>query len=209
MTVKFLGCRTQFEVRVGHRHSVDVVLHIRREDITSMRTAEKWGEILFLLQDSILPRLFHDEIEISTARLGRKKMPPELGIGGIPLETGEKNQQARRRKGTSAAHQDHQPKDPTKKNKDIYYAFGKSVKLAYRLQDAKSAPSATLVVNEKANCSHRRYRLLSKLPQTILVWGYSCDVNTSHECHVNTDEVMLSAGRPEFIPTSALFRRAP
>jgi hypothetical protein len=208
MTVKFLGCRTQFEVRVGRRHSVDVVLHIRREDMNRMRTAEKWGEVLLLLQESILPRLFHDEIEISTARLDRKKLPPDLGIGGIPVITGEKNHLSRRKK-ASATDQGHQQQDPTKKHKEIYYAFGKSVKLAYRLQETKSAPSATFLVNEAAQCRNKRYRLLSKLSKTICVWGYSCDViNSSGDCLEGADDVMLSAGRPELIPTAALFRRA-
>jgi hypothetical protein len=208
MCAKFLGCRTQFEVRVGHRHSVDVILHIRRHDVDKMRTAERWDEVLLLLQESILPRLFHDEIEISAAKLGGKKLPPELGVGGIPIEAGDKNQQSRRRK---VADQGQQPQDPTKKQKEVYYAFGKSVKLAYRLQEAKSAPSATFVVNEKETCRRKRYRLLSKLSKTICVWAHSCDaVSTIDGCPDGAEEeFMLTAGRPELIPTSALFRHAP
>jgi hypothetical protein len=64
MSFKLIGSRTQFELRVGDHHSVDVVLHVRRQDADTMRTNERWDDILLLLQMSILPRMFHDEIEV-------------------------------------------------------------------------------------------------------------------------------------------------
>jgi hypothetical protein len=219
MTLKFMGSRTQFELRVGDHHSVDVVLYIRRQDVETMRNNERWDEILLSLQTSILPRMFHDEIEMSRAKILRKVVPPELGPGGIPVGAGEKNQQSRRRRtmaktatvrARARASQQEHSRDPPKRERELNYAFGKKVKFAYHLKESKNSPSVTFVVDE-----NKKYKLLTKLSKSICLWAYPCDPAASNdngngEAHaICDDELLLTAGRPEMIPLASLFRHYP
>lgn len=202
MAMNFIGCRTCFEVRVGSHHSAEMVLHLRRKDVRRMRQREILTEIINLLKLSVIPRMFHEEIEASQAALTKKKLPPELGPGGVPVEVGEKNRQQnqqRKRKSAnpskSAANQ--QVSEPSQKEKAMYHAFGKGVKLAYRLQESKSSASATLVVNGDG-----QYARLTKLSKRILIWGYPLDPD-----HI-TEEDVPASGQQEMIPISCLFRQS-
>jgi hypothetical protein len=90
----------------------------------------------------------------------------------------------------------------------VYYAVGKKVKLAYRLQEPKGGPSATFLVDDD-----KTYKLLTKLSKTICVWSYPCDPGAgSNDANDDGlaacgDEPLLTAGRPEKIPLSSLFRQ--
>ena len=91
--MKIVGTRTFLEVRVGRHQSVEILLHLRRCDVTWFRT--NWNvlqtEFFDLLQSSVLPRLFATEMEINDAIITNTPLPPELGPGGIPMTIGEKN----------------------------------------------------------------------------------------------------------------------
>jgi len=206
--------RADLEWFNGHRR--------RRQDNDEEPVSEQRGkkkaahnprleEIKILLQTSILPRMFSSEIEIENAKqMGIKNLPPELGPGGVPVQAGEKNTEynsnGRKRKRMTkkqfAEAEREKEKTEERKKKDIYYVFGKQVRLAYRLQDFKSKPSETLVFDNKNSGQARdgRLRALSKVSKPILIWCFPIDDDK------DDFDSGASLVRPQFIPMAELFR---
>lgn len=230
--MKIAGTRTFLEVRVGAAlQSAEVVLHVRRADISWFNNDSKgndyvvFQELLELLQASVLPRMFADEIEANNnakTRHANQPLPPELGPGGIPVTVGEKNSAAAAKKKNAAA-----PHGAAKRQrvmskakqaalkrlaqeaerqrrsneKDVYYAASAHIQIAYRLEDISSSrsSSATLLFGREANGSCCQ---LKKLSKRILLWCYPISLDNDKGI-VPTDE---GFARPEFIPMASIFR---
>lgn len=101
--MKVKGTRTFLELRVGRRQSVEVILQLRRSDLdwfnNNNSDTNGMANLLALLQTSILPRIFEQEIESNFYRFACAacadkqgsntipQPPPEhIGPGGIPLD---------------------------------------------------------------------------------------------------------------------------
>lgn len=187
-----------------------------------------FDEIMELLQTSILPRMFSNEIEMENAKQNRKKPSPELGPGGIPVISGEKNHDQQQRKAAGGNNKGRKRKRLTKKQladlerekekleqrkkKDIYYAFGRrgGIKLAYRLQDRNSNPAETLLYDDDDIDSNNRkkkagkFRTLTKLSKRVLIWCYPSSGKDDDDDMMDTGTLV----RPEFIPMASIFRRS-
>ena len=230
-TMKITGTRTYFEVRVGRFQSAEVLLHLRRSDVPWFQQNGEvlQPELLRLLQSSVLPRLFADEIEQNHAAICHTKPPPNLGPGGVPITIGEKNTQKKKAAATKATtannntindnkrkrglskkkqaelkrQQEEAAREQRKNEKDIYYATGETIRIAYRLEPA-SASGATLLFRndddgdgDESSKKHAGFRALKKLSKRILVWCYPANA-----------EQPVSEGflRPEVLPIASLFR---
>jgi hypothetical protein len=231
--MKLTGTRVFLEVRVGPLHSVEVVLHVRSCDrpwFESLSSTNASGplpvSLMDLLETSILPRWFTDEIvQDMSKHLQRKAPPPVLGPGGVQVVTGEANvlaqqkkqqQQANGKKGkrrrggakaaaAAAAAAAEQQRIADAKKKDVYYAFSETMQIAYRLQEIATKHQSiqpTLVFSNKI-----KMQSLIKLPRRILLW---CSPPSSERTNStnNEEESDKSGGfyRPEFIPMASIFR---
>jgi hypothetical protein len=219
--------RTYLEARVGAFHSVEILLHVRRQDLPwfNEQQASSTRELFSILQRSILPRMFATEIEVSHAKETGKQLPPPLGPGGLPIEVGEtnlrlqqqqKNAKKRRKltKKQLAAEVARREKEEDKKEKDVYHAFGTTMQLTYRLEDEpKRKPPVTLLFREsgKEDQSFRGpsgrgrgdMQRLIKLSKRLIIWCYPYD--TSQSIEPDPPGGML---RPEMVPMSELFRES-
>jgi hypothetical protein len=229
--MKLTGTRVFLEVRVGPLHSVEVVLHVRASDrawFESLSSTNVSGplpvSLMDLLENSILPRWFTDEIvQDMSKHLQRKVPPPVLGPGGIQVVTGEANvlaqqkkqqqekqqqgKKGKRRRGgakaaaaAAAAAAAEQQRIADAKKKDVYYAFSETMQIAYRLQEIATKHQSiqpTLVFTDKI-----KMQALIKLPRRILLW---CSPPERTSINKESDK---SGGfyRPEFIPMASIFR---
>jgi len=172
--MKITGTRTYFEVRVGRYQSAEVLLHLRRSDVPWFQENGEvlQPELLRLLQSSVLPRLFANEIEQNHAAICHTKPPPNLGPGGVPITIGEKNTQKKkasaakatttnnnnindnkRKRGLSKKkqaelkrQQEEAAREQRKNEKDIYYAMGETIRIAYRLEPASAGATLLLML---------------------------------------------------------------
>lgn len=211
--MKLTSTRTCLEVRVGTFHSAELVLHVRRDDLRwfNGQHAAHTQQLFSLLQHHILPRMFGTELEVSHARQSGKPLPPPLGPGGIPIEVGEVNlkrqqqQQTKKRKRQLskkqlAAELQRQQENANKTKKDVYYAFGSSLQLAYRLADEpKRKPPATLVFGSSQ--SSDAMQPLIKLSKRVILWCYPHDPKQPLE-----PDPPGGLHRPEMISLADLFR---
>lgn len=209
------GTRTHIEVRVGKFHSAEVALHLRRCDLQWFNRGNGDGgsfmpQVLQLLQASVIPRMFSDEIEISHAKKTRSKIPPKLGPGGIPIEEEEQQQpnarQTRKKRGRLTKKQlaeieKQQQEAEGRKHKDVFYAFGSEIQFAYRLEERKTKPSATLVRRSGAS-SKGSFMELIKLSKRIYLWCYPYDPSKPME-----GDREGGFPRPELVSMSHLFRQ--
>lgn len=206
--------RTFLEVRVGDLHSAEVILHVRRDDIPwfNSRGQAHAAELFALLQTSILPRMFGDEVEESHAAKTSDTRPPKLGPGGIPIESiGEKNKaadetrvRAKRKRLTKKQIQSMEAEkecEQSNKTKDVYYAFGENILLAYRLEEAKKNTYTTLVV-PKGFKKQRHLQELHKLSKRIVLYCYKHDP----EGILESEPPGGGFPRPDMIPMSNIFR---
>jgi hypothetical protein len=226
--MKLTGTRAFLEVRIGHLHSVEVVLHVRAADrawfeaLPAAPSGPLPKALIALFQGSIIPRWFSDEIvQDMSKHLKRKVPPPVLGPGGRPVLIGESNMLAQQRKQQQAAAGKkgkrsrgakqaaaaaavaaaEQQKVADTKKKEVYYAFGETMQIAYRLKEiatTKQSAHPTLVFTESG-----AMQSLIKLPHRILLWCSPPSTNST------TEEESDSGGgfyRPEFIPMASIFR---
>lgn len=243
------GTRTYLEVRVGKVCSAEVILHLRKADVSWFHydydcdekdmdndNDKEWGDgalsmtkqtrlpdVLQLLQESVIPRMFADEVEAmhTSQSRSRKKVPPgPLGPGGIPLPSIEthnnssnsnkplrkKRRLTKKQKAELAKHEQEQL--TRKKEKDLYYAFGSNLQLAYRLEEPETKPTITLCQTMSTSRSHdeassSRYIQVKKLSKRIAVWCSPYDPTSNTVDEIEEDPL----GRPEFIPMAQLFRQ--
>lgn len=228
--MKLTGTRVFLEIRVGPLHSVEVVLHVRATDrawfesLSSSMAGPLPASLMDLLEKSVIPRWFTDEIvQDMSKHLQRKVPPPVLGPGGQQVVAGEANvlaqqkkqqqqQQAAGKKGkrrrggakeaaATAAAAAEQQRIADAKKKDVYYAVSETMEIAYRLQEIATKHQSihpTLVFTEKI-----KMQSLIKLPRRFLLW---CSPPSSTKS--NNEESDKSGGfyRPEFIPMGSIFR---
>lgn len=234
--------RSQIDVRVGRSHVVETLIHLRREDyLWYLENEEEINEeFLQLLQESIIPRMFDAELEEYHNKLSPELMPlPEDPLGSKNTKSLNKAiaNQTNKRKGrkkkiplSEIQQQKAELKEQRtqeKLTKDISYAFGSTIQMAYRLQALYSKTQAydqrTLLFPEssdnrlsegkgsfkakKGEQSEKETDQLLfscpiKLPQRILIWISKIDPNDRN----SPDPKGVGFYRPELIPISSLFR---
>jgi hypothetical protein len=184
-------------------------------------------ELFGLLQRSVLPRMFADEVEAKDAAARKQTLPPELGPGGIPYAAGPvpnnkakgsfEGKQAmaagaaagtnkrpswtgKRSKKLVAELRRRQEEENRTKRKDgktIHYAVGDTMQLAYRLVDNTATAGAGATLLYNASSRRPYFRSLTKLSKQIHVWCYPVDLE------LPVDEGFY---RPEAIPLGSVFR---
>lgn len=185
-------------------------MHLRRADwdwyISNEKEIEE--ELLDLLEESVLSRMFGEEVE----EFHRKNNPqifPSEKIGAKNKKSSGKNGSNNKTKGSrkggknaAAAKKQVEVLDEEKKTtKDVYFAFGDILQLAYRKQDLPSwnQGSRTLFFKDGGEGGfHDR----PKLPARLLVW--CSKINPQNKTDPDPDNVGFY--REEMIPISALFR---
>lgn len=211
--MKVVNPRTFLEIKVGQHQCVEIILHIRRSDILWFNDSDedsRFEELLQLLESKVLPRMFQDELEKTTAELNKEELPPPLGPGGVPIA--EKNEIAKKRKrfnrkeaALELQRREEEEKKQEKKEKDIHYAFGENIRLTYRLQtinqNVKEPRTDTLVFSDDK--AESKLTPLHKLSKRLLVWCYPRVPGSDPTA---PDPPGGGFIRSEFIPTADLFR---
>ena len=212
-TMKILRPRTFVELRVGRHQSVEVVIHVRRRDIPWFNEEEDpthFLQLLSILQTSILPRMFADEIEENCyARLQKQdssfvRPPKSLGLGGRVQEDPKSMPNApprKRGKGLFSKARQAEIKRlqlealrmEKKNEKDVYYATHPSMTVTYRLE-VLPQPNATLLFDDDES---NHLLALKKLQRRILLWCYPPPCDAEPE-----DTAEEGFHRPELIPLS-------
>lgn len=193
-------------------------------------------DLFQVLEQSVLPRMMPQEIEDLHYKHNREtKQPPPLGPSGIPIlvadgsdtnknNKGKKQDNAKKGGGTkrkrmtakekaAAAFQEEQSKQENKRQKDVYYAFGKTLQLAYKWEDIASTTkgsnnSALLVFRNDDTAKNGNNQnqgilcQLDKLPKRIVAWVFPFDPSKPTEPDPTDGGFPL----PERIPIAHLFR---
>lgn len=204
--MKVQRSRTYLEIRVSRAYCVEVVLHLRRKDLDWFNNdseTDHWKEFMFLLETSVIPRIFSDELE---ERSSRVKIPP-LGPGGVPIaETNDKNAKPPgKRKGRRKrkAPEIEQEKEDTTKDKEFYHSFGENIQLTYRTDDIKrGSVTMNLTLNEVDGKVMDHYQQLHKLSKRITIWCFPYDPSKPNE----PDPSDGGFPRLDMIPISEIFR---
>ena len=218
--MKIKGNRTFLELRVGSNHSVEVILYLRQADIDwyNSNSEEHTEELYGLMTDSVIPRMCGDEIEHYYSRHYPRDFPAEIGEKNITAKRNNKKGGKRKRgvknKQTKAVgqNQEETSAEESKKIKDIYYAFGENLHVAYRAEDLDRDHSATLIFRnndyskeKKDKIGNGPFKALIKLSKRIVLWCYPLDPNDPTEI----DPEGGGFRRPELIPIANLFRAPP
>ena len=190
-----MSTRTFLELRVGRTHMVDVLLHVRRADVTWFHSSvDNKKELLKLLSQQIIPKECEEEIDRYHEVRNRLHRPPTI--------IGEKNQKGKGKGGRKRkATEPDQPKLERPK-RDVHHVFGDVLRVTYRVEELNANESATLIF-AKRNDSSNNFRQLPKISKRIILWCYPIDKN-------NPTEPAPEGGgfpRPEMLPISSLFRR--
>lgn len=191
--------RTFLELRVGRTHTVDVLLHVRRADVTWFHSsADHKKELLKLLSQQIVPKEFDEEIDRYHELHNRLHRPG-------PTTIGEKNQKGKGGKaGRKRKLMEPEPK-PERQKRDVCHVFGDNLRVTYRVEEFNANESATLIFAPKKTESPEAaslFRQLPKLSKRISLWCYPMDKN-------NPQEPLPEGGgfpRPEMMPITSLFR---
>jgi hypothetical protein len=206
--MKIVKPRTFVELRVGDFQSVEVVIHIRRADIrwfngaithgkvdgetigtTEGRTTGIFTQLVNIIQTSILPRMFADEIEKNHYACVEKVPPPDLGPGGIPIiapkpitvDTSKKSYNHKRQRISKVKQaemkrlEQEAARQQRQDEKDIYFAtnMDNTVQVAYRMEALPKFGHATLVFqHHEEQYQSTSLVSLKKLQRRILVWCY-------------------------------------
>ena len=183
-------------------------------------------DLLQVLSQSVIPREFEKTVEKTFyKRNPHLKPPPKLGQGGIPIWTGpdkpkqpkyNQNKRGKKRRAkpiafTEPANEEGEDEDaPRKIERNVYYAFGQTLQLAYRLEDIteRKGRSATLVFRENNQTERKEEEgimtELARLPKRIVAWIYPYDPKKPNEL----DPSDGGFPNPERIPIAQLFRSA-
>lgn len=163
--------------------------------------------------------MLHREIEEAHYQAHpRAPRPPTLGRGGIPLWVGEQSSSntatkkgskkgtKRKRapakaKGKATAQEDDE-EDKKKPEKDVYYAFGKTLQLAYRCEDVSKSDSVSFTFRKNSDDGDGILRQLDKLPKRVVAWVFPFDPTKPSEVDPTDGGFPI----PERIPIANLFR---
>jgi hypothetical protein len=200
--------RACLEFRVGKSHLVEVLLHLRRADWDWYQSNEQdiSEELLELMEQSVIPRMFGEEIERYHAKRNPNLFPPEkstVGSKNKKTKNHHPNTANKRkpRKGSKTQLPVQQPvvEEEKKPDKDVYFSFGEILQLAYRRQPLSSNRGRTIFFKEGNTGFHN----LPKLPDRLLIW---CSKIVDPQNKTNPDPAGVGFYRPEMIPIASLFR---
>lgn len=188
---------------MGKAHTVEVLLHVLRDDLSWFHSSkEHKKELLKVLSDQIIPKECEEEIDRYQELRNRLHRTPKVTVG-------EKNH---RKKGKGGKKQkapdadEAKPEKPT--TREICNVFGDNLRLVYRVEETNSYETATLIFSERNELSDRSsdFRQRSKLSKRFVLWCYP--LNKSNPTEPIQDE---GGGfpRPEMIPIASIFRKPP
>jgi hypothetical protein len=164
------GTRTFLEPRVGTKHSVEVILHLRQVDLEWFNNSndndtenDHFQQVLQLLSDSMIPRMCHDEVEQYFQNHDPLRFPKDGDdkIGEKNNTTNNINNKKRKQRGGKKQQpavnnvgqgQQQDGEEKTQRgvnNNQMHYAFGESLYCAYKTEDINPVGSATLVFKKK------------------------------------------------------------
>ena len=211
--------RTCLEFRVGKSHLVEVLLHLRRADWDwySRNEQEISDELLELMERSVIPRMFGEEIEQYHVKSKPNLFPPEkstigsknkknnrMRINNSKNQASKNGNQKNSRKGSSSKSQKPAQQIVTdeekKPEKDVYFAFGEILQIAYRRQPVTLSHGKTIFFKEDIAGG---YCDLQKLPYRLLIW---CSKIVDPDNKTNPDLAGVGFYQPEMIPIASLFR---
>jgi len=207
--------RVCLDLKVGNSHLVEVILHLRRTDWEWYQSNhdEIEKELLNLVEESVLPRMFGDEIEAHHRKYNPQIFPPQE-VGAKNKNSKSNSKRSRKGPATSTAISKpiENPSMDEKKPKDIYFAFGRTLQLAYRKQDLQVwnqfgsslvfFKDTAVVDNNNNKKEDAEFHSLPKLSARLLIWCSKIDQQNI----TNPDLDNVGFFRQEMIPISALFR---
>lgn len=205
--------RLCMDLKVGSSHLVEVLLHLRRADWDWYQSNHQVieEELLTLVEETVLPRIFGEEIEAHHRKHNPQIFPPQE-VGGATKATKNHHRQNPKKSkkspttSTIPSKQKETPHEEEQKThlKDVYYAFGETLQLAYRKVEfqAWSHVGRTIFFKDKLNEEDAEFHDRPKLSARLLVWCSKVD----HENKTNPDPDSVGFFRQEMIPVSALFR---
>jgi hypothetical protein len=214
--------RSHIDIRVGS-HLLETLMQLRREDydwyIDNEAVIEH--ELLELLEDSIVPRIFGNEIELYYKELHPHLFPPDQLGATTKGDIGSKNNM--NTKGKKSAHsaskkiarkltaaqkrklekQRQEEQGQQKDEKHVYFSFGELIQLGYRREPIASARGffsqhTLLYEREKEG----QFKHPPKLSDRLLIWISKVDPQNK----TNPDPSGVGFYRPELIPITSLFR---
>jgi hypothetical protein len=223
--MKLSRTRTSLELRVGSNASVRLLLHVRQKDLKwyNADASEHTKELWKLIENSVLPRLMNGEITDSHHKFQGTRKPPPLGRRGIEIsasfltDASAKNTKATNKKGAkrkratskskskaAALLEEAEADNKEKAPKDIYYAFGKALKLVYKCEPVPQSQSASFVFRppDPTKANDGILQQLDKLSHRIVAWCFPYDPTNPTEA----DPTDGGFPRPERIPIAYLFR---
>lgn len=196
---------------------VEVLLQLRRSDWDWYKANEEAveEELLHLLEESVLSRMFSSEIEDFHRKHNPQLFPPESKVGsknkkkGVAAANNHPSSNKRSRKtgkplppSLDKKLATVQQEEDEKKVKDVYYAFGEILQLAYRKQDQSTGNQEGRTVFFKSSEDGEGFCDRPKLPARLLIW--CSKINADNKTNPDPDNVGFF--REEMIPMSALFR---
>ena len=129
--------RTCWQIRVGRKHLVEILFCVRHKDFAWMRQnfdPTIQSELKDMLQESILPRVFGKNIEEHYHSEEPHEFPPQM----LGARNHNPNNKKRRRSKKPPP-----PPPAEKAPKDVYYAFGTMIQVAYRREKVRTLKNAT------------------------------------------------------------------
>ena len=199
--------RQTLELRVGKRHTLEVVFYLRRRDIEwfHSRTEHK-EEFYHLLSKKVLPVVFEEELQDQDDE-------PQAG------KQQQQQQQSKKRKNkaqdsgkpttaaATAASRKRKRKSPTpppiesrSRSREVTHVFGQDIKLTYKSEETEKSDGATLYMTDGEKLD---FQLYPKLSKRILCW---CFPLNQTDDPTEPDPTDGGFPRPEFIPLADIFR---
>lgn len=192
--------RVFLELVVGNTHSVEVLIHLRRNDAEWFHSSPQHKEeLLVLLGHKVLPKQFAKDIE--TYHEQRKPKDANALIEVVGENNAPKKAVTKRKRGKKVQLQE-LPAEKTKR--DVTHAFSDHLKITYRLQEIPQYESATLMVQPSGGTKELQVRQLVKLPKRLVLWCYPRRMG-SDPTEPDPDDAGFP--RQEFIPIGSIFRQ--
>ena len=191
------------ELRVGPAHTLETVVHINRSTLSwfNASATRNRDELVSIIERILLPAIFSDEI------MGQdSERIPQLGQGGVPIEPidlgrGHDLQTGRKRKRKSKKEileerrrESELARETRVRHRDILYAHGEHLDLAYKIENLSLENEANLVLFGET----KALVVLRKMPKRVSIW-----------CHRKgtLDTEGQGSFRPVMVPLSALFQK--
>ena len=204
--------RVSLDLTVGQSHSVEALLQLRRSDWDWYRSNESAieEELLELLEEYVLPRMFEKEVEDYHRKHNPQILPPDDSVvANVGVKNQKKNKQAnnnkKQRKGSKAASKKvvvEVSEEGQKKEKDVYFAFGELLQLAYRKEELPAWNQAGKTLLFKGDGKEKGFQDRALLSARLLIWCSRVDPANP----TNPDAENVGFYREEMIPIDSLFR---